>query len=224
MIACRQEREALAAEEAEDETVREDLLQRRAATRHRKQEIGRGESAEQAAFDRISAEEEARDLAREWVVLKLAGNLLDAAMERYRAGRADPILKKAGRHFSALTMGGFDGLLQNYGAGDELLLSARRADGGEVPVDGLSDGTRDQLWLALRLAFIEDYAGRNEPAPLIVDDIFQTFDDARSAAGLRSLSALDGDIQTILFTHEKSLVDIARSALGDKADIVTLER
>ncbi|MAM12532.1 MAG: hypothetical protein CML23_19195 [Rhizobiaceae bacterium] len=224
VIACRQEREALAAEEAEDETVREDLLQRRAATRHRKQEIGRGESAEQAAFDRISAEEEARDLAREWVVLKLAGNLLDAAMERYRAGRADPILKKAGRHFSALTMGGFDGLLQNYGAGDELLLSARRADGGEVPVDGLSDGTRDQLWLALRLAFIEDYAGRNEPAPLIVDDIFQTFDDARSAAGLRSLSALDGDIQTILFTHEKSLVDIARSALGDKADIVTLER
>ncbi|WP_319519944.1 AAA family ATPase [uncultured Martelella sp.] len=224
VIACRQEREALAAEEAEDETVREDLLQRRAACRHRKQELGRGESAEQAAFDRVSAEEEARELAREWVVLKLAGNLLDAAMERYRAGRADPILDNAARHFAALTMGGFDGLLQNYGANDELLLVARRADGGEVPVEGLSDGTRDQLYLALRLAFLEDYASRNEPAPLIVDDIFQTFDDARSASGLKALSALGGDIQTILFTHEKSLVDIARNELGDKADIVMLER
>ncbi|MBB4121738.1 ATP-binding protein [Martelella radicis] len=224
VIACRQEREALAAEEAEDEGVREELLQRRAECRHRKQELGRGESAEQAAFDRVSAEEEARGLAREWVVLKLAGNLLDQAMERYRQGRADPILENAGRHFSALTMGGFDRLLQNYGANDALLLSARRTDGSEVPVDGLSDGTRDQLWLALRLAFIEDYASRNEPAPLIVDDIFQTFDDVRSAAGLKALTGLGGDIQTILFTHEKSLVDIARSELGGRADIVMLER
>ncbi len=224
VIACRQEREALTAEEDEDEGMREELLQRRAECRHRKQELGRGESAEQAAFDRVSAEEEARELAREWVVLKLAGNLLDQAMERYRQGRADPVLENAGRHFFALTMGGFDRLLQSYGANDELLLSARRTDGSEVPVDGLSDGTRDQLWLALRLAFLEDYASRNEPPPLIVDDIFQTFDDARSAAGLRALSGLGGDIQTILFTHEKSLVDIARSELGDRADIVMLER
>ena len=218
MIACRQERETLAAEEAEDEAIREELLQKRAECRHRKQErSGAEKNAEAAAFERISAEEEARELAREWVVLKLAGNLLDAAMERYRAGRADPVLENAGRHFGALTMGGFDALLQNYGANDELILSARRSGGGEVTVDGLSDGTRDQLYLALRLAFLEDYASRNEPAPLIVDDIFQTFDDARSAAGLKALAGLGGDIQTILFTHtKKALSTLPEASLATR--------
>ena len=103
------------------------------------------------------------------------------------------------------------------------MLSAVRTGGEEIRVEGLSDGTRDQLYLALRLAFLEDYASRNEPAPLIVDDIFQTFDDARSAAGLKALAGLAG-LQTILFTHESSMVEIARRELGDAADIITLER
>nr|WP_272211509.1 hypothetical protein [Marinicella sp. W31]MDC2877401.1 hypothetical protein [Marinicella sp. W31] len=186
--------------------------------------MAQGESAETAAFARVAAEAEARTLAREWVVLKLAGRLLDGALERYRQGHADPILAAAGNHFRTLTRGSFEGLKQAYGEQDTLVLSAVRAEGEDVPVGGLSDGTRDQLYLALRLAFLEDYASRNEPSPLIVDDIFQTFDDARSAAGLNALAGLGGDIQTILFTHEKSLVDIARSELGDKADIVMLEQ
>ena len=40
----------------------------------------------------------------------------------------------------------------------------------EVDVTGLSDGTRDQLYLALRLASLEHYAAHGEPMPLILDD------------------------------------------------------
>ena len=219
---CRQELERLKADEDEDRAEAEALRERRMALRHRKQALEAGEGSETAAFDRASAEADAQMLARRWVVLKLAGRLLDGALERYREGRADPILAAAGRHFKALTRDRFDGLSQAYGDHDALVLSAVRAGGGEITVEGLSDGTRDQLYLALRLAFLEDYASRNEPAPLIVDDIFQTFDDDRSAAGLAALASL-ADLQTILFTHEASMVDIARRELGDAADIIMLE-
>ncbi|WP_180901625.1 ATP-binding protein [Martelella soudanensis] len=222
-IDCRQELEHLKADAEEDKAEIEALRERRTALRHRKQALEAGEGSETAAFDRVSAEAEAQALARQWVVLKLAGRLLDSALERYREGRADPILAAAGRHFKTLTRDSFEGLSQAYGEHDALVLSAVRAGGGEVQVEGLSDGTRDQLYLALRLAFLEDYASRNEPAPLIVDDIFQTFDDARGAAGLNALAGLAG-LQTILFTHETSMVDIARRELGESADIITLER
>jgi uncharacterized protein YhaN len=91
-----------------------------------------------------------------------------------------------------------------------------------VPLGGLSEGTADQLYLALRLAFLEDYSGRNEPAPLIVDDIFQTFDDERTAAGLGALAGTAERFQTILFTHEASVVEIARQEVGSGLDLLRL--
>ncbi|TCT40370.1 ATP-binding protein [Martelella mediterranea] len=220
-VACRLEIEALSADEREDATVLETLLERRMACRQKKEALETGESAEKAAFDRQSAETEAQALARDWVALRLADRLLGAAVERYRQSRADPVLEAAAAHFKTLTRGAFTGLVQHYGADDALILSAQRESGHEVPVDGLSDGTRDQLYLALRLAFIQDYASRNEPAPLIVDDIFQTFDDARSESGLQALVNLS-EVQTILFTHERSLVEIAERTLGPSVDIITL--
>ena len=221
-IACRQELEGLAADEAEAQAKLEAILESRSRCKLRKQALAQGESAETAAFAKNAAEEEARRLARDWVVLKLAGTLLDSALERYRQGRADPVLEAAGAYFSRLTRGSFEALTQVYGSDDALNLVARRPDGSAVSLDGMSDGTRDQLYLALRLAFLDDYAARNEPPPFIVDDIFQTFDSARSAAGLNALAAA-GRIQTILFTHEESLVRIAEKALGDEVDIVYLE-
>ena len=75
----------------------------------------------------------------------------------------------------------------------------------------MSEGARDQLYLALRLAFLEDYAARSEAPPFIGDDLFASFDDARVAAGLRALAAASATIQPIIFTHHAHIVEIARS-------------
>ncbi len=49
----------------------------------------------------------------------------------------------------------------------------------------------DQLYLALRVAAIEDYLDHAEPMPFIADDLFINFDDKRAAAGFRVLSELE---------------------------------
>ncbi|RWX75768.1 chromosome segregation protein SMC [Neorhizobium lilium] len=190
----------------------------------RRRELEAGIGAERAVFLRLAAEEEAKELARRWVVLKLAAALLNNSMEAYRERQADPVMQRAGQIFSDLTGGRFSRLMQVYDERDELRLAVERKSGEQVALSGLSEGTGDQLYLALRLAFLEDYCSRNEPAPLILDDIFQTFDDERTAAGIRVLAAAGAKFQTILFTHQMSLVQAAQMELGDGLDLVMLDR
>ncbi|MHC5654447.1 ATP-binding protein [Stappia sp. ICDLI1TA098] len=182
-----------------------------------------GEGAEKAAFIRQAAETEMLDVAREWSVLRISALLLDAALARHRQSQGDPLVERAGEIFAKLTDGAFSGLTRSFAEDDRSELCALRAEGGEeVAMSGLSEGTGDQLYLALRLAFLSDYASRAEAAPFIGDDLFQTFDDNRTAAGLRALAGLSESLQPILFTHHRSVVDIARSELGDGLDLVDL--
>lgn len=46
-------------------------------------------------------------------------------------------------------------------------------------------GSRDQLFLALRLAYLEDFAKNADPAPFIGDDLFTSFDEDRTAVSCR---------------------------------------
>ncbi|KQP61663.1 YhaN family protein [Methylobacterium sp. Leaf108] len=188
----------------------------------RRQELEGGTGAELAVAQRKAAEAELQVHARQWAVLKLAHLMLGTAIGRHRAGQQDPLLSRAGDLFSGLTGGAFAGLAQEYDEADTPRLTGRRADGGSVPVEGLSEGTRDQLYLALRLAYLQDYAARGEPAPFIGDDLFITFDDARTGHGLEALAAVGGTIQPILFTHHAHVADLARARLGDGVDVVTM--
>ncbi|KQP37628.1 chromosome segregation protein SMC [Methylobacterium sp. Leaf104] len=188
----------------------------------RRAELEGGIGAELALAQRKAAEAELQANARHWAVLKLAGLMLGTAIGRHRAGQQDPLLARSGALFGALTGGAFAGLAQDYDAADTPRLAGRRATGALVPVEGLSEGTRDQLYLALRLAYLEDYAARAEPAPFIGDDLFLTFDDARTAHGLEALAAVGDTIQPILFTHHRHVADLARARLGNVVDVLDL--
>ncbi|MEN3791273.1 AAA family ATPase [Fulvimarina sp. MAC3] len=187
-----------------------------------KEALGRGQGAEGAVFEQKAVEAEMLDLARRWAVLKIASNLVSATLEKHRQGQDAPLMRRAGERFRTLTTGAFPSLSQQFDENDEARLMAVRENGDRLRIDDLSDGTRDQLFLALRLAFIEDYASRNEPIPFIGDDIFQTFDDNRTAAGLRTLAEASEHMQPILFAHHRSVVEIARDELGRDVDIIEL--
>jgi uncharacterized protein YhaN len=190
---------------------------------HRKrEEFESGIGAEAAVQQRRNAEAELVDAARRWAVLKAASVLLGGALEHHRAARRDPLMTRAGEAFATLTGGAFAGLDQSFYDDDEAKLEACRANGERAPVAHLSEGARDQLYLALRLAYIEDYAARAEAPPFIGDDIFASFDEPRTGAGLEALAAIGDRIQPIVFTHHLHVVEEARARLRDAADIIRI--
>ncbi|MDL2407268.1 AAA family ATPase [Rhizobium calliandrae] len=221
-VAAELEIERLTAEDLRQFTAHGELMARLSENQRQQRALETGISAEYAVFEKLSAEREAKDLARQWVVLKLAARMLTSSMEAYREHQADPVITRAGDLFSLLTSRRFTRLVEEHDEKDVLQLLAERSGGERVPLEGLSEGTGDQLYLALRLAFLEDYSSRNEPAPLIVDDIFQTFDDDRASAGLKALAGTTEHFQTILFTHEMSLVEIAKREIGTDLDLIHL--
>jgi uncharacterized protein YhaN len=86
----------------------------------------------------------------------------------------------------------------------------------------MSEGTADQLYLALRLASLETYLDDHEPMPLVLDDVLVNFDNARALAAMEALAALSRRTQVLFFTHHEHLVDLARSSLG--GDVLFVHR
>ena len=116
-----------------------------------------------------------------------------------------------------MTGGAFSGLDQSFYDDDEAKLEACRPNGERASVAHLSEGARDQLYLALRLAYTQDYAARAEAPPFIGDDIFASFDDFRTGNGLEALAAMGDRIQPILFTHHLHVIEQAKARLGRRS-------
>jgi uncharacterized protein YhaN len=189
----------------------------------RRAELETGIGAELAAQMRRNAEGELIVAARDWAVLKLGALILGTAIERHRQAAQNPLLARAGELFGALTGGAFIGLASLYDEDDHPVLAGKRRQGKDVRIDGLSEGTRDQLYLALRLAYVERYAASFEPPPFVADDIFVTFDDERTGHGILTLAEIGAKAQCILFTHHRRTVEIAAQRLGEEADLIDIE-
>jgi uncharacterized protein YhaN len=175
--------------------------------------LGAGRDAAAAAEEAEAAVAEMREGAQRWVPLRAAALLLRRGLERYRQEQEGPLLRRAGEHFRLLTGGRYGELAVAVDERERALLVARTADGGERAVEAMSEGTRDQLYLALRLAAVEHHAEQAEPLPFIGDDLLVNFDDERAAAGLRLLAHLGETTQAILFTHHRHLVELAERTL-----------
>ncbi|MCP4507121.1 MAG: hypothetical protein GY826_12130, partial [Fuerstiella sp.] len=158
-------------------------------------------------------EDQVRDLAR----LRMSAALLNAAIEEHRKRNQGPVLGRASRIFSRITLGGFKELRADFNErGEPVLTGVRGSSGDVVPVSGMSDGTCDQLYLALRLASLESWLDRYEAIPVVVDDVLLNFDDDRAIAGLEVLAELSHRTQVVFFTHHSHLVEMARTNLSSE--------
>ncbi|GCD98208.1 YhaN family protein [Embleya hyalina] len=159
----------------------------------------------------------------EFVRLRLAREVLLRCMEDYRKENQAPVLARAEEVFAALTGGRFDRLLvETEGRKGAPVLRARRAGGaghagsgaGVLGVDEMSEGTRDQLYLALRLASLDAYADAGRAMPIVLDDVAMTFDDGRTRAMLSVLDAMADRFQVVVFTHHPHLGRLAVDTLA----------
>jgi len=159
----------------------------------------------------------ASELATDYSRTVLAAEVLRRTIAEYGERHRGPLLDRAAELFRLLTEGAFSELVPDSD-GDRQVLLAKRRGGEPCTAAALSDGTRDQLYLALRLAGIEHQLGViSEPPPIVLDDILVHFDDPRAAAAMRALGELGRFAQVLLFTHHERIVEIARHELDDDA-------
>ncbi|HSV93237.1 MAG TPA: chromosome segregation protein SMC, partial [Desulfobacterales bacterium] len=186
-------------------------------------ELDRMDGSDRAA--RIAEEIQAvlgglrRDVER-YARVRVASRVLSSAIDRFRERSQGPILRRAGALFGRLTCGSFESLRAELGPDGRPVIAGVRPGGETVPVEGLSDGTADQLFLALRLAGLEHYLEANEAMPFVVDDILLQFDDERAAAALQALAGLSARTQVVFFTHHRHLLELASRTLDPAAVFV----
>jgi DNA repair exonuclease SbcCD ATPase subunit len=99
-------------------------------------------------------------------------------------------------------------------------LSVEVLDGTGVWRDAilLSHGTKEQIYLLLRVGLAEHLTKPGEVAPLILDDVTVQFDSRRKQAVLSMLKKLSARHQIILFTQEDEVVQWAEANLSEPTD------
>ena len=146
-----------------------------------------------------------------YVRLRLAARLLREAIEQFRRQHRDPILTRTSAYFAPLTCGNFAAVESDFDDADQPILVGVRTSGERVRVEAMSTGTRDQLYLALRLAHLDRHLDSAPPLPFVVDDILIQFDDDRARATLAVFAALAAKTQVIVFTHHQRVVEQAQA-------------
>jgi uncharacterized protein YhaN len=154
--------------------------------------------------------EEILSLEREYRALDLAIYTMRDANSRLQALFSPLISREAGMLLSAMTSGVYKGVYFDR----DMRFSAERAeDISARELEYLSDGTKNQLYLAIRLAICRlalPSPPEGEMCPLILDDALDSFDDERAMQALKLLNELSGERQIILFTchsREKSMLE-----------------
>ena len=201
-----------------------DAAEQRSQARDAFQAVGGDNKAANATEDKQEALAEMKEVAERYVRVRTSTLMLQWAIDRYRQEKQAPLLKYAGELFTRITAGSFTKFRVVYDEQDLPKLTGIRPDGSDVSVSGMSDGTADQLYLALRVASIEDYSERADVLPFVADDLFINFDDNRAAAGFQVLEKLAQKTQVLFFTHHQHLVDIALETLGESISVVSLNK
>jgi uncharacterized protein YhaN len=175
-------------------------LEKRLVEIDRDLQAGRGDQEVGLIQGRIAETEAAMaEAERDHDRLRLTESLIREADRRFREAHQPDVLRRAGAYLERVTGGRYPQLDL-----DEDVLRVRDAGGvlRDVSADSgqLSRGTRDQVFLALRLAVADHLDAGHERLPLLLDEVFVHWDPARQAAGLAGLRDMAGDRQILLFT------------------------
>jgi uncharacterized protein YhaN len=144
--------------------------------------------------------------AETWAVLTLCKTLLDETRKIYETERQPGVLRQASLFFKVMTEGRYIRVIAPL---DGAEIQVERADGVRLPPQLLSRGTAEQLYLAMRLALVREYASTTDALPVVFDDVFVNFDPVRTRNTLLAVRDLAETHQVLLFTCHPHFVKIA---------------
>ncbi len=146
------------------------------------------------------------DAVRRWQTLAVTSRVLLTVRKIYEKDRQPETLREASGAMQRMTEGRYVRVWTPLGE-DALMLED--GQGRSRSVEQLSRGTREQLFLALRLALAGGYARRGIQMPMILDDVLVNFDGPRAKATatvLRDFAATGH--QVLVFTCHEHIVKL----------------
>ncbi len=178
---------------------------------HEAQQLG-GDTAARVGAEIEVLRSELEEQIDRYLLVHLAERVLDRVTDRYARENQPAILQYTSELMARITEGRH--LRVVVQPETRSLATVDRHGQLRQPAD-MSSGTREQLFLALRLAYILDHCDRSEPLPIIMDDVLVNFDDARAAASLATLRDAARATQVILLTCHDRWSQIARTVAPD---------
>ena len=199
-------RSQLQAERTANAARLEDLRRRLHTAQGQSQAFG---DRAQLEADLAEKEEQRRSLQTEYDAISLASQVLEVSNVSLQKRFSPALGEKSAEIFTKLTQGKYNKVLLNK----ELIPSAQEK-GSLLPRETfqLSQGTADQLYLAVRLAICDLVLPQEKKAPLVLDDALITFDDGRMEAALTYLAQLARERQILLFTCQHREAAFLRKA------------
>lgn len=142
----------------------------------------------------------------ELAVLLLAQRSLEISIAEWERKSQPEVYKQASRLFAQMTKGAWQKVRMNAEGEIEALDSVKTA----CPPQLLSLGTRQQLYLALRVALLITAENVGRSLPILCDDILVNFDDERRREAIKVIVELSRYRQVILFTCHPSVAALVR--------------
>lgn len=200
-------------DDAEAKGIVESIGEKYTSARDRLAELEEATGAADAEARVAAHQAEVARLAEMWAIVTLQKKLLEDVLEGLGADQARPLLDHAGRLLEQLTEGRWVALRAEEN-GDSRRLLVIRSDAARFGTTQLSEGTADQVFLALRLAAVAELHNERteagEPSlPLVLDDVLMAFDEVRVGGALKVLEGLAAGLQVVVFTHHRHVAAAA---------------
>lgn len=163
-------------------------------------------------------EERISETVEDFAVFAIAARLLEQSLASYEAEKQPAVIQKAQEIFAALTEGRYTRLATPLGRFEPVVSNG--SGSGKEPEE-LSRATAEQLFLALRLSYVENLANAHPALPVIMDDVLVNFDDRRRQAAAKVIADFAVNRQVIFFTCHTATVRAFKKA-APKSTVVEI--
>lgn len=161
---------------------------------------------DEARLELESVKCEIDEAIHEWQVTATTSTLLESIREIYEKERQPETLKEASEFLCQISGGQYTRIWTKL---SENILLVDNAEGESLPVEVLSRGTRECVYLGLRLALVTAYSRRGAVLPLVLDDVLVNFDAARAKEAAVALKRFaDKGFQVMMFTCHDHIRDM----------------
>ncbi len=152
--------------------------------------------ATQLRFEHSQTRHELARTAEEWLGIELARQAVDRVRSKFERTCQPATLALASKYLEQLTRGKYGNVWTPLGQ-RELRIDDER--GQSLSVERLSGGTREQLFLAVRMATVHELGQKGIDLPMVFDDVLVNFDQVRTEAAVDTLCEFAEENRQILF-------------------------